>query len=527
METTFPERSSDDWRRRVEEESGGPEAFAEALVTRTLEGLDIAPLYGPEARGADEPAARRRGGWIVAPEVAHPDPRVANERALHELENGATGLFLELAPDGGAPRGVRASSVPELDALLSGVWLDAAPITFGAHADGAALAAAMAALAAERGVDAGALQVHLGFDPLAVLVRDGALPGDTGDARREVGVVARHALEHMGGSRAFAVDAGPWHDAGGDLVDELALACAGFAQTLRWLEAEGVAPGAAAGQFVWRLDVGRDVFAEVAKLRAARALHARVLGACGVSEAVPLSLHAFTSERCATSGDPWTNMLRATLGVAAAAIGGADLVTARAFDAPRRDGGEPREASAIGRRFARNVQLVLGAECGLGRVGDAARGSAYVEARTAELARAAWGRFTEIEGAGGLAEALSSGVVHAMLESSAERLGAAVASGERPLVGATHYPPPADAPAPPPAPLEGLDALDAARAERLTARGPIAIGPIDALEHAAAAARAGANFDELGGALVRGAAVTVAPLPRIREEDLALDEVSA
>jgi len=527
MDTTFPERSSDDWRRRVEEETGGAEAFADALVTRTLEGLEIAPLYGPEARGEDEPAARRDGGWTIASEVAHPDPRVANERALHELENGATGLFVELAPDGASPRGVRAASVAELDALLAGVWLDAVPIAFGAHAEGAALAASLDALAAERGVDPAALEVHLGLDPLAVLARDGALPGDAADARREAGMVARHAIERGGAGRALAIDAGPWHDAGGDLVDELALACAGFAEMLRWLDGEGVPPDAAAGQFVWRFEVGRDVFSEVAKLRAARALHARILGAAGVREAAPLSIHAFTSERGGTSIDAWTNMLRATLGVAAAAIGGADLVTARAFDAPRRGSDEPREASGLGRRFARNVQLVLSAESGLGRVGDAARGSAYVEARTDALARAAWGRFTGIERAGGLAEALTSGSVAGMLAESAERLGEAVAGGERPLVGATHYPPPQDAPVPAPAPLEGLEGIDAARAERLAARGPIAIGSVDAIDHAARAARSGATFAELGGALVRGAALRVPPLPRVREEDLAAKEVSA
>lgn len=527
MDTTYPERSSDDWRRRVEEESGGPEAYAEALVTRTLEGLDIAPMYGPESRGEDEPAARRSGGWTVASEVAHPDPRVANERALHELESGATGLTVELAPDGGAPRGVRASSASELDALLSGVWLDAVPIAFGTHAEGAALMASIEALAAERGVDPGALQVHLGLDPLAVLARDGCLPGDAGDARREVAMVARHAIERGGGGRALAVDAGPWHDAGGDLVLELALAAAGFAEMLRWLEAEDVPLDAAAGQFAWRFEVGRDVFAEVAKLRAARALHARVLGAAGVRETAPLAIHAFTSERGATSGDAWTNMLRATLAVAAAAVGGADLVTARAFDAPRRGSGEAREASAIGRRFARNVQLVLSAESGLGRVGDAARGSAYVEARTDALARAAWARFAEIERAGGLTAALTSGHVAELLARSAERLGEAVADGARPLVGATHYPPPPDAPAPPVAPLEGLAALDAVRAERLAARGSIAIGSIDAIEHAVRAARSGVTFAEVGGALVRGAATRVAPLPRVHEEDLAAKEVSA
>ncbi|MEL6904942.1 MAG: methylmalonyl-CoA mutase family protein [Planctomycetota bacterium] len=526
MSAPFQRRTAADWQSLVEADLGGPDAFADALVTRTLEGIDVEPLYG-DRPDADEPAARLTGGWDIAAEVAHPDPAVANRRALQELEGGATALFVPLDPAGRGTEGVRACRVAELDALLSGVWIDAAPISFGTHAEGVAAAACLEALAAERGVAPEGLQVHVGHDPVATLARDGALPGDLTDAENESAVLASHSRLRLEASRALAVDATVWHAAGADAALELGLACAGFVHALRGLEERGLPPSAAHSEFVWRMNVGRDVFNEIAKLRAARALHARVLGAAGVAEATPLVLHAFTSDRGATERDPWNDMLRSTLGVTASALGGADLVTARPFDAPARGAHEARESSALGRRFARNAQLVLRDECGLGRVGDPTRGSAYVESRTDALARAAWAVFQEVERSGGIAQELRNGRLAERLDAARTGLAAAVSSGARVLVGGTDYLPPEDARHPEPAPLTGLEALDSSRASALEARGRVALGAVETLEHAVRAAAGGATFDEIGGALVRGAPARVGALPRVREEDLAARSVTA
>ncbi|MEL6713734.1 MAG: methylmalonyl-CoA mutase family protein, partial [Planctomycetota bacterium] len=192
MSAPFQRRTAADWKSLVEADLGGPDAFADALVTRTLEEIDVDPLYG-DRTGEDEPAARLSGGWDIASEVAHPDPVVANRRALEELEGGATALFVPLDPAGRGTEGVRASRLAELDALLSGVWIDAAPIALGTHADGVAAAACLEALAAERGVAPEALQVHVGHDPIATLARDGALAGDLNDAAGESALLASHS----------------------------------------------------------------------------------------------------------------------------------------------------------------------------------------------------------------------------------------------------------------------------------------------------------------------------------------------
>jgi methylmalonyl-CoA mutase len=90
--------------------------------------------------------------------------------------------------------------------------------------------------------------------------------------------------------------------------------------------------------------------------------------------------------------DPWVNMLRETTATFAAAVGGADGITVVPFDQPL---GEP---GALGRRIARNTQLVLAEESSLYRVADPAGGSWYVESLTDQLAQAAWAQFQRLEG---------------------------------------------------------------------------------------------------------------------------------
>ena len=110
-----------------------------------------------------------------------------------------------------------------------------------------------------------------------------------------------------------------------------------------------------------------------------------------------------------TRRDPWVNMLRATIACASAAMGGADAITVLPFTWAL---GRP---DAFARRIARNTQIVLQEESGLGRVQDPAGGSWYVDRLTEDLAAAAWAVFQEIERGGGLGAMLLDGRVQSML----------------------------------------------------------------------------------------------------------------
>lgn len=509
-----------DWKQRVQKELGDDASFDDTLLTRTLEGIVIDPLYTDQS-GTHGELMPRAGGWAITPRIEHPSPRAANERALEHLEGGASGLELDASR-------LLLGDAADVRQLLEGVLLDAVPISLTSQADALPLAALLLAAVEERDVAPETVALHFGMDPFAAIVRDGALPGDMGDARKELGLLASHSRLKLDRARTATADGSTWHRLGADPALELALATASFVEGLRWLEDAGLPPAAAHAEYVWRVDLDAEVFGGIAKCRAARALHARVLGAAGIEQATPLVLHATSSPRVLTRKDAWTNMLRASLSAVAGAAGGADLITTLPFDSALADAsGGALEPSPLGRRMARNTQLVLQMESNLDHVGDPAGGGFYVEARTDALAREAWSRFQDIEKAGGMAACVESGQIDDLLGASRDGLASAYANGERHLVGVTAFPPPEGAKEPEPVEVAGADEARRTGAKRRELRGPVALGAVDDVPHAIRAAAEGASRDEIGGALVRGAAATRAAAPAVREEDLVRTEVTA
>ena len=142
-----------------------------------------------------------------------------------------------------------------------------------------------------------------------------------------------------------------------------------------------------------------------------RRVWARVGEACGVVEDQRgVRTHAVTSLRMFTREDPWVNVLRSTLAAFGASVGGADAITVLPYDTVL---GLPER---LGRRLARNTQILLADESNVGRVTDPGGGSWYLESLTDQVADAVWSRFQEVERAGGAVQALADGLLHRWVE---------------------------------------------------------------------------------------------------------------
>src|SRR5262249_7219812 len=168
-------------------------------------------------------------------------------------------------------------------------------------------------------------------------------------------------------------------------------------------------------------------------------LWARVEAACGLTPA-PALLTAETAWRTMTRRDPYVNMLRATIAVVAAGLGGADAVTVLPFTLAL---GLP---DRFARRIARNTQLVLLEESNLAKVADPAAGAGGVEALTDELCRAAWAQFQEIERAGGVWPALEQGLIQGKVAAVRAERAKAVARRRDALTGTSNFPDLAETP---------------------------------------------------------------------------------
>lgn len=135
-----------------------------------------------------------------------------------------------------------------------------------------------------------------------------------------------------------------------------------------------------------------------------------------------------------TKTDPWVNILRATLAAFSAGLGGADVVTVLSFTAAL---GLPDEEA---RRIARNTQLILLEEAGLGKVADPAAGAGGFEAITTMLCETAWALFQDIERAGGMIASLAAGGPQTRIAETARLRAAAIARRLEPLTGTSAFP---------------------------------------------------------------------------------------
>jgi methylmalonyl-CoA mutase len=427
----FPPATRESWDRLVAGLlKGRPMA---TLLSKTHDGLTIAPLY---ERAADaRPIAGRPAPhpWQVLARVDHPDPAAANAQALHDLENGATGLSLIFAGSVGAYGYGIAPSQTAIARMLDGVHLDAISLELDLGPQARDAPDILTSLLTDRRLSPAAADSRFGFDPLGAMTVSGTSPL----AWREIAPLLGACIADLAGQGfrgPFAVaDGRPIHAAGGSEAQELAFALANAVAYLRALETAGVALDAARAMIFFRLAADADQFLTMAKFRALRKLWVRVEEACGLVPK-PAFVSAETAWRMMTRRDPAVNMLRATIAVFAAALAGADAVSVLPFTAAL---GLPDN---LARRIARNTQLILLEEANLAKVADPAAGSGGLEDLTGQLCGAAWLLFQEIEAAGGTAAALETGLIQQKIAAVRAERERAVARRTDPLTGTSDFP---------------------------------------------------------------------------------------
>jgi len=426
----FAPASYDDWRKLVDGVLKG--APFEKLVGKTYDRLRIEPIY-PRARGAAPIAGRAPAApWQIMQRIDHPDAAQANEQALHDLENGASGLMLVFAGANGA-RGLEPTA-EAVEKILDGVFIDAGialELQVGTQSRMAAIH--VAEYVKRKGLSPAACDIRFGLDPIGAC----AVWGSSLYAWPEIVAAVTGAIKGLAGigfKGPFAVaDGRVIHDAGGSEVQELAFVLAAGVAYMRALESAGVALEDAQSMLYARLSADADQFLTMAKFRALRLLWARVEQACGLAPK-PWFIAADTAWRMLTQRDPYVNMLRATMATFSAGLGGANAITVLPHTLAL---GLP---DAFARRVARNTQLVLLEESNLARVTDPAAGSGGIETLTQQLCEAAWSLFQEIEKAGGVFGALEQNLIQRKVAATRAAREANIARRKEVLTGATKFP---------------------------------------------------------------------------------------
>jgi methylmalonyl-CoA mutase len=512
----FPQVSREQWQELAEKTlKGAPVA---SLVSDTVEGISRQPLY----TASDTEAAalfpgqppftrgnRPLAGWEPCQQVTGPDPDAAAEQAGNGLTQGAAALWLAPTTPG---HSMTLSCTSELVAVVDRLDRRHPQLHLSPGGNLIGMTAAVVAALQQCEIDPGKLSGSLGGDPLGTLAAAGELPASIDTCVEQLTEVSAWSIKHAPRLRSIAIDSTPYHMAGATAVQELAITIATGVEYLRHLE-ERIGLSAAFDQLAAVVSIGRDLFVEIAKLRALRHLWSHLQEACGVDQVRPIPIHAVTSLRTMTARDPWSNLLRGTAQTFAAVVGGAETITTLPFDSAL---GRP---SRLAQRLAVNTQTILREESHLGRVADPAGGSWYVERMTRELAERAWSLVQTIEAGGGMRSCLVGGELARMLAETMARRRQAIARSDEPITGVSSYPL-LDEQIPDPV-LPGSPGMPHASAaggaglEQLQAIKP---GSGELLKAAIAAATAGASVLEITAAVAGDEAPTrLTPLVQERE----------
>jgi methylmalonyl-CoA mutase len=460
----FDPPTMDQWRDLVNQDLKGAD-FDKRLVWQSVDGVTVQPMYvgkdieglwhrdslpgkAPYVRGT-QPLSGVLPCWQIRQDCLLASPEEVNAAVRDGLARGQTAVGIRLdnaarkGIDGDDPRareltgqgGCTISSINGLRIALQDIDFNRYPVTIRTGTASLPILAMLIALADERGINRRILTGGVECDPIRELAKSGTVRGSLELQFREMADIVAFCRDECPGIRGVFVNSHLYHNAGASVVQELGTVLAVGAEYVRELMKRGVSVNDAGLGMIFSLSISTNFFMEIAKLRAARMLWAKVLAAFGADneDALKMFLHTRTSTFTKTIHDPYTNILRNAVEAFAGAVGGCDSMYVAPFDET------VGRADEFGMRVARNQQLLLQEEAHLNKVVDPAAGSYYVEHLTDSVGKAAWSFFQEIEAQGGVVAALKSGWLQKQIAESTTRKRKLVTQRRQTIVGVSNY----------------------------------------------------------------------------------------
>ena len=453
----------ENWSKLVESQSKGltpddftwhtPEdiplkALYTAADTDALEYTDTLPGIAPYIRGpqATMYAGRR---WTIRQYAGFSTAEESNAFYRKALAAGGQGVSVafDLAThrgyDSDHPRvagdvgkaGVAVDSVEDMKILFDGIPLDKVSVSMTMNGAVLPVLAGYVVAAEEQGVDQDQLSGTIQNDILKEFMVRNTYIYPPESSMRIIGDIIAYCSNNMPRFNTISISGYHMQEAGANAALELAYTLADGREYIK----TAINAGLNIDQFAPRLSffwgIGMNFYMEIAKMRAARLLWAEIVEEFGPEnpKSSMLRTHCQTSGWSLTEQDPYNNIVRTTVEAMAAVFGGTQSLHTNALD----------EAIALpsdfAARIARNTQLILQEETGIGQVIDPWGGSYMMESLTNDIADKARELIAEIEGLGGMAKAIESGIPKLRIEEAAARKQARIDRGEDVIVGVNKY----------------------------------------------------------------------------------------
>jgi methylmalonyl-CoA mutase len=423
-------------------------SFYTPVDTEQLEHLHYAAGLPPYLRGPYGSMYAIRP-WTIRQYAGFSTAEASNAFYRRNLAAGQMGLSVafDLAThrgyDSDHPRvtgdvgkaGVAISSVEDMKILFDSIPLDKMSVSMTMNGAVLPIMAFFIVAAEEQGVSPEQLQGTIQNDILKEFMVRNTYIYPPGPSMRIVGDIFSYCAKKMPKFNSISISGYHMHEAGAPADLELAYTLADGIEYVR----TGIAAGMKVDEFAGRLSffwgIGMDLFMEVAKMRAARMLWAKMLKEVGATDPKSLALrtHCQTSGWSLTAQDPFNNIARTTVEALAAVLGGTQSLHTNSLDEAI---ALPTDFSA---KIARDTQLYLQKNSGITKFIDPLGGSYYVESLTHELVHKAWARIKEVEELGGMSKAIETGLPKMRIEEAAAKRQARIDTGKDKIIGVNAF----------------------------------------------------------------------------------------
>ncbi len=435
------------------------------LVWQTPEGIDVKPLYtaadlegldyvdtmpgmSPYIRG---PQATMYAGrpWTIRQYAGFSTAAASNTFYRKALAAGGQGISVafDLAThrgyDSDHPRvsgdvgkaGVAIDSIEDMKVLFDGIPLDQVSVSMTMNGAVLPVLAGYIVAAEEQGVSQAQLSGTIQNDILKEFMVRNTYIYPPAASMKIIGDIIAYCSANMPRFNTISISGYHIQEAGANAALELAYTLADGKEYIRTAIAAGLGIDDFAPRLSFFWGIGMNFYMEIAKLRAARLLWARIVNEFNPAnpKSSMLRTHSQTSGWSLTEQDPYNNVVRTTIEAMAAVFGGTQSLHTNALDEAI---ALPSEFAA---RVARNTQLVIQEETGITRVVDPWGGSYFMENLTQDMADRAWELIEEVEAAGGMAKAIETGMPKLRIEEAAAMKQARIDRGEDVIVGVNKY----------------------------------------------------------------------------------------